>query len=335
MVLIKKDIYLYIIIILLYLVLIFKSLIFLILPVLVLFSYINKNITLIFMVIFFTLICSFNNYYVALQILIIFIYYCTVVVWLSENKERFLYINSIVFIFFVFIFFIFFDLFEGSVLDIFMFKERLWFVREGIDLNPNLLGVLAAVSFIGAYLNKSKFFSSISLYILLLTQSRAALLFLLVYLVFSSLKSFKNTIFIFILSMSLGLFIFMNESLNRLSDFSMNGRDERKYEALSLINKNFPNGYDMVEMKRFINNVGTVDNLYLSLILKWGVVGIVFLILFFLPVFKSNSIIKSIPVILSVLVYGFFEESFISNIMLLTFLGLFVFNSVDKVKLSV
>ncbi|NWK82955.1 O-antigen ligase family protein [Acinetobacter sp. SwsAc4] len=323
----KYKIGLLILLISLYAVIVFKSLFF-VLPFILFYVMVNRrNFKNIFFVAILSLLVSINNYVAAMHLIFYGLFVFAIVGSLTKFKEDIYRSNAYIFLFFISFLFIFSTPYNSdSFLNFFLFKDRLWFEIYGNNIGPNVLGVLSALSFIYFYNYKNIPFSVLTFYIFLMTQSRGALLFLIIYMVVISFSSYKRFIATLVLSLFPIYFIFATDVFSRLKDVSLNGREDRIYWANLFIEKNFPLGYTYEEMNYFINHIGTTDNLYYHILVKYGIFGILFLMLLVSNFIFSSRSLSSIAIILAFLVYGLVEESIMSNLIFLMFFGLAIFD---------
>lgn len=315
----------------LYLVIIFKSLFF-VFPVMLVYALLNrKNLLSITLVVLLGIFISINNYVAAMQLIFYGLFFFAIVGNLIKYKEEIYKINAYLFIVFICYLFVFTSPFNSdSFFNFFLFKDRLWFDVYGNNIGPNVLGVLSAISLIYFFNTKNLPFGILVFYIFLMTQSRGAFLFLIVYMLIISFASYKRFITTIIFSLIPIYLIFATDVFSRLKDISLNGREDRIYWANIFIDKNFPLGYSLEEMNYFITYVGTTDNLYYHLLMKYGVFGVLFLILMLSHIVFSSRKLNNIAIILAFLVYGYVEESIMSNLLFLMFFGLAIFDKISK-----
>lgn len=199
----------------------------------------------------------------------------------------------------------------GDFQDVLTFQSRLWLILpDGKEFNPNPLGILCAISTLGFLVNKKYFFSLFPLIILLLTQSRAAIIFLVISYIFSYRLTFKN---ILLISFSLVPFLYIimiSDLSNRFTNDGENGRLERSYLYFNIIKNNYLLGYPINDYLYFSSLYGSLDNMYLLMILQYGIVGLLFFlyIIYLKATSKKDNFYRlRSSIFWAIMIYGLFE----------------------------
>lgn len=205
----------------------------------------------------------------------------------------------------------------GDIYNVLNFETRFWPVlSNGEEINPNMIGLLSAICAFGYYVNRKIIFMIFSLFILLISQSRSAMLFfVLASFLYSGVK-LKN---IFYFLMMLFPFIyFLNSSniINRFIQDGENGRLARILFYLPYLEDNYLTGLGYGEYLIFVKNIGSLDNLFLAIILVYGIWGGIYLLSLFIIFFKNTKNRYSslrLAIFFPFMILGFFEGSFAFN----------------------
>ena len=113
----------------LYLIVIFKSFIFLIPLIFMGRREVRRNYIYLLLCFILFIFISYNNLFVAFQFLTIFLFYFLTISYFSDYKDEIYKINSYMFVFFIIFLILFTKPFNDySLYNIFTFKERFWFV---------------------------------------------------------------------------------------------------------------------------------------------------------------------------------------------------------------
>lgn len=223
---------------------------------------------------------------------------------------------------YVFLFFIIYILFisepkYGSFQEIFLFQQRLWLILpDGREFNPNPLGLICSLVAFGFLINRKYIFMSLPLFLLLLTQSRAAILFFLIaFIIFQRVKV-KNIIISFLVLIPFVYIILTSPLMDRFSEDGENGRIDRILVYSDVLRNNYILGYPIPYYDEMIKVYGTLDNMYLLLILNYGLIGIFFLIyvaFMFLLNDKDEFYRVRLSLFIPFLIYGIFEGGVVNN----------------------
>lgn len=236
-------------------------------------------------------------------------------------------------------YFLFLEPKNSSWLDSVLFQSRLSFdLFTGKFINPNPLGLVSAICAVGLILNKKYLFSVIPLITMMATQSRAAILFLILIFAIYYTQSLKKMIIYVVISL-LSIFMLKDTLLfSRFSESGDSGRSEHIGYYLSIFKENYLTGYSIRQLDELYFNTGlAIDNMYYSLFIRYGIImggGILF-IYFYL--FLKNFLIKDeyfrlrLSIFFSMLVYGFFEKGFLFTYMLWIPLSI-CFSNLKRVK---
>lgn len=199
------------------------------------------------------------------------------------------------------------------------FNTRLSFDSVfGKYINPNPLGFVCAVCSLGFIFNKKYLFSTIPILLMAFTQSRAAIVFFISALIIYYIYSFKKILLLSLLGL---LFYFLlNDTplAQRFLEGGDSGRQEYINSYLILFENNYLTGYSIRELDKIYFNTGmTIDNMYYSLFIRYGVIMgsiILFIYLYlFLRGIKVNDgyVRLRVAIFSSLIIYGFFEKGFL------------------------
>lgn len=256
-----------------------------------------------------------------------------------ENKEKeFLLVYSYILLLFIFFIYSFGEKIV-YLSDIILFKERLFFVWNGDLVNSNLIGILVGFSAIGFFINKKYFFMLISLFIMLLTQSRSSLIFFLIFLTFSTEFSIRKFIFSIFSIFSLIFILY----LSPVSERFLNGPGESGDERLKriflhsdTIIQSFPFGFNYNSYLSLSDIFGTIDNNYIYLYIRFGVIGVfsLFLLIFFFLKNKDDDFkYFRRGIFMALMVQGIFESTMYGNFFAWPILAI-CFNSFKSLRYS-
>lgn len=255
----------------------------------------------------------------------------------SGNILTVLKINSYV-IFFMLIYFLTIDLKAGDWGDVLQFKRRLFLVLpNGKELNPNPLGLICAICAVGFIVNKKYLLSIFPLIMLILTQSRAAiLLFFIIFLIGSGLSIRKVIVSLLFIS-PFAYFVSTTPLMDRFQEDGDGGRTFRYQVYDQVLNEHYLTGFSAREYTKMSIEYGTLDNMYLLLVLKYGVIFTSIIILFYLCLFLRNKVdahyILRCSIFVACIFYGFFETGLAVNYMLWIMFAM-SFNNVPKFGLK-
>lgn len=213
---------------------------------------------------------------------------------------------------------VFFEPLNGEWKEVLQFNQRLWLVNSaGMEVNPNPLGVICAICAFGFFLNKKNLFMIFPLMLLLLTQSRAAMLFFLILCLLTIGITLKRLL-ITSLTFLPFFYIILNSNIsNRFSEAGENGRLERMYIYLAYIQNNYLLGLPSHLYDEIVLLHGSLDNMYLLSVLRYGILGclfLIFLVFIFIKNFHLDRFSKTrVAIIVAVFVLGIAESSLIAN----------------------
>lgn len=226
--------------------------------------------------------------------------------------------NSYV-IFLMLISFLFLSPKDATWLDVISFNNRLSFDSiMGKYINPNPLAFVCSVCALGFVFNKKYFISIIPILLMIFTQSRAAIAFFCSAIIIYYIYDFKRILIISLFG-SLFYFILKNTPLaQRFLDGGDSGRQAYIDSYLLLFKDNYLTGYSIRKLDQIYFNTGmTIDNMYYSLFIRYGlimgcIIFFLYLYLFFKGFKVGDSYLKlRIAIFCSLLIYGFFEKSFL------------------------
>ncbi|MCH4248682.1 MAG: hypothetical protein LKF82_12785, partial [Acinetobacter populi] len=208
----------------------------------------------------------------------------------------------------------------ASIQEIMMFKERLYpEITEDFRLQPNQIALLAAICCFICFIKRKFLFFAIAFLILLWTQSRSGLVFLIVSMFFSNKLTLKRTFLPLISILIVVCVILLTPIKDRFVNYQENGRLETYALYYNMLNNAFPFGYPISIYESFIEfNGAGIDNLYLFGYLSWGVL---FFYCFFLFIFsyikntKDEYFYIRRALFFAFLVHGIVESSLLANVL--------------------
>ncbi|UUS60880.1 MULTISPECIES: hypothetical protein [unclassified Acinetobacter] len=205
----------------------------------------------------------------------------------------------------------------GDISSVFQFKDRFWpVIKNGEELNPNAVGIYSSICALGYYVNRNRFIMLIPIFFLLATQSRSAIMFFLMSVaIFNGIK-ILNLISYFLLLMIFLYALSVTGVFKRFVEDGENGRLERIFHYSQYIKENYISGMGYSQYIDVVKNVGSLDNLFLSVNLVYGIFGVFFLILICYS-FYNNKMDENYKIrlglFLSFFALGFLEGSFAFN----------------------
>lgn len=236
------------------------------------------------------------------------------------GKER-LFLDSYSNILFLLIFSsLFMEQLGGSIWDVLTFEQRLTPIISGDEYgNSNIIGLIGAICFISYFLNRKYFLMGLSLFIVLLTQSRSSILFIFTFLIFSINFSLKKIM----LSLVSIIILFFCIYLSPIKDRFINGPGESGDERilriilhLDTIKNSLPFGFPYQKYLDLSQIYGTIDNNYIYLYIRFGLIGVfsfLLLCLFFILNEKDDFYRVRLALFLSFLLQGLLESSMYGN----------------------
>lgn len=197
------------------------------------------------------------------------------------------------------------------------FSMRLSYdLPTGKYINPNPLGLVAAICSFSFIINKKYFFAAIPFIIMIFTQSRAAvLLFGLAILIYNRV-SLKYIISLIMGVLALYYIFYDTPLMNRFLTEGDSGRGEFLDFYTNILKHSYLTGYSSRALDNIYFESGrTIDNMYYSLALRYGIImgsGIlfIFIVLFFINKIDETYRVR-IAIFLAMLAYGFFEKGFL------------------------
>lgn len=238
----------------------------------------------------------------------------------------------VLFCLFIFIFiFIFTIPIDGySWYEILSMKSRFWtfFPILSLEFNPNFLGFLAAISLVFSVSHKKYWIALFLLYILLLTQSRLAFLFLFVTTIFQLKLSGKMIGYILFFIVFMVCILYFSPMGDRLSSMDFSSREYIYPAAISIIEDNFPFGVPKSVFYNFISDYFALDNLYLATILRFGIFGLSFLVLFLLKLITNfkHYTNRDKGMLVAFFLLGLIESSFMTNLLYMLPFSILLYN---------
>lgn len=218
----------------------------------------------------------------------------------------------------------------GDMLDVLKFQQRLWVISPNdVEFNPNTIGVWAAICSLGFFVNRNFYLLIPSVYILLLTQSRSAIVFLLIAILFSkplTKKTFFSIVFFVIIFV---VIIYITPLSKRFLEDGENGRFERIFLFYDYLRQNYLTGIKATEYNYLVEKFSTLDNMYLLILLRYGIFGVFFVLYLFIMMFFNNKdqyYHLRWSIFLGIMVLGLFEGGVVANIALYMVLSV-CFNS--------
>lgn len=317
-----------------------NSIFFVFIPIIICLDFIVKGAHYLSIFLFISIFFLFVDFYNSKDIIILGLSTILMTYKFNNlNPINVLYKNSIG-ILFLLIFLLFNEPKGTNWLEVLSFQTRLSFdLFTGKFINPNPLGLLSSICLIGLFLKKRYIVSIIPFIFLLTTQSRAALLFFLIFLIFYYVKNIRNII---ILTSGLLAFLyFLKDSLflDRYKEIDDSGRSEHISFYMDIFKNNYLTGYSIRKLDEMYFNTGlAIDNMYYSLIIRYGIImGFLLISIYFYMFFRNfNSkdpyIRLRLAIFSSILAYGLFEKGFLFTYLLWIPLSI-CFNNLLKGKI--
>lgn len=199
---------------------------------------------------------------------------------------------------------------------------RLGFTFGTYELNPNILAMLSAIAFLYELRRKHYIFMSPHFLIILLTQSRGALVFIACTLIFTKIKNIREFSGFVVLLIVLLIITYFSPLWEPLSGRFINdggsARGEIWSHYINMIQSNFPMPSTREQFFYISDNFGPLDNFYLMSLIRFGLVGGLYCLYLIFSCtqhyFSSND--KFYPSFcISFLVYGLVESGPIHNLM--------------------
>lgn len=212
--------------------------------------------------------------------------------------------------------------FNYTWLDILTGHGRLGFTIGDYELNPNILAMLSAIAFLYQINNKKYLLASPHLLIVLLTQSRGALVFIgctLILTKIRNIKEFSGFVLFITLLFIMAYFSPLWEPLaNRFMNDGGSARGDIWIHYIDTIVDNFPFPATREDFFNIFDTYGPLDNLYLMALIRFGIVGLIYcLYLLIQSGFKylcsTNKFYPAFSI--SFLAYGIVESGPLHNFM--------------------
>lgn len=203
--------------------------------------------------------------------------------------------------------------------DILQGGGRLGFLLGEKEINPNILAMLCAISFLYQLNNKNYYFCFVFLFFLLLTQSRAAFVFVIFTMIMSSSLSFKKICSLSTVMLLITLFVYYtpygNAIIERFTHDGSSARGDIWSIYISYISQSFPLPINRDVLSLLIDTIGPLDNLYLMSAFRFGAVGVIycFYLIFFVFMGYMRRDKFSTAFAASFLIYGLVESGPIHN----------------------
>ncbi len=222
-------------------------------------------------------------------------------------------------IFLMIIFFLFSTPKDATWLDVISFNNRLSFdLVTGKYINPNPLAFVCAVCSLGFIFNKKYLISLVPIFIMLFTQSRAAIVFFSLALIFYYVYDFKKILVFSFLGYAFYSVLKDTALGRRFLEGGDSGRSDYIDSYLVLFKDNYLTGYSIRKLDEIYFNTGmTIDNMYYSLFIRYGVIFGLFILFIYIYLFVKSIKIDDgylrlrVSIFLSLIVYGLFEKSFL------------------------
>lgn len=249
-----------------------------------------------------------------------------------SREKQFLFYYSIP-LFFLIVSSLFVEQLGGDIMRVITLEQRLTPIFDDGDyINPNIIGLIASMCAISFFINSKYIFLIISIFILILTQSRSSILFLITFFLFSTNFDLKKIFYSFFSVFLFTLLIYLSPVWIRFSEGPGESGDERLIRILlhhDTIKNSFPIGYNYEQYLAISEIFGTIDSTYVYLYIRYGLIGIlslILLILFHLLNSKDDFSKYRLAIFLSLLIQGLLESSLYGNYFVWPFLAL-CFNS--------
>lgn len=274
----------------------------------------KKNFIYFIFLIFFVLSIAIVDIYSSIQFFLYFLF----LIMISENFDRL----DLALKYFSWIT-LFFLIYSIGLENININSGRYWkILPNGYELNPNFLGLIAGISFIYFFKYGKILISVVPFIFLMVAQSRSAILLTLIFILmsqrFSVFKILTSLIGFWILVIIVDKFGF----LSRFTEEGNNGRIDRYESYLKEFNNSFPLVISSNQMNDFKNIYGNLDNLYLNLILRFGLGAFFFLFFIFYKAVKNKVSLQKKAMLFAIIVHGFLEPGFFGTYFLLTLMAI-------------
>ncbi|MFW2100935.1 hypothetical protein [Acinetobacter johnsonii] len=302
------------------------------------FSEIKKNIVILTLLSFITLFFLFLDPLSAKN----FFFISTTIVLYSSKFSDYIFEVLKLYSYCIFLFLLYLLTLTpiyGEWSDVFNFKHRLWLqLDNGNILNPNPLGLLSAICALGFYLNKKFILMLVPLLFLILTQSRSAILFLAISMLFCNGVNLKKVLYGGGFLIILIYIVSLTPVVDRFKEEGENGRLVRFYYYKDELLNNFLTGMPYTKYVYMNDTIGSLDNMYLLSILKFGLFGvglIVFWLIYFILNKRDKFYSIRFSLFLSFLVLGVFEGSIMGSfftwlVFAMSFNSFSVYNLIPK-----
>lgn len=255
-------------------------------------------------------------------------------------SDKYIYILkwNAIFGFSFLMFLVFFcNILYGDKLSIYSLQVRFFPILPNGDIvNPNFIGFICVFILFYFVITKNYILSIFPFWVLMMCQSRSSIMMLVVMLIIWSGLRLKNII-IFLLIFIIGYFFVINSTLKERFSTDSGGEDLRQelYPFyFNIIKNNFPYSINSNNLEYYLKNIGPLDNFYLLISLKFGVMGLVFLLLLWVFALK-NGVFKNkiaFSVFLGFMVLGLVEGSIlIAGLYMLLFSSALLYRG-DKVN---
>ena len=288
----------------------------------------KKNILLFVLV----LICFLFVFYSNLKTAFQFFFYCLLFLTAPEvlkDKYDYFLMWIAIFISIMLFYALFFcNYLYGDLSSVFSFSARLWpILHNGLEINPNTIGILSVIVAIYLFVSKKYYFLPYPILFMLLSQSRGAIVCIFIFLIIYFKIKFKNILFISIFGFLLYNLIKLTPFFERFTNDKTNDRDIIYSRYFYNILNRLPFPHSSIEIAYLKQAIGSLDNLYLQVLLMYGIVGL-FFISFVSYLFISNNAYKdkmALSIFVVFMIFGFFEISFLLNTITLSiFSGMFL-----------
>lgn len=270
----------------------------------------NIDWIIIFFSLFFVLPIVVVDFYSAIQLAIYIVYLIVISLNFNRLDQALKYFSWITLVFL---------LYTLTLDSININSGRYWKVLpNGYELNPNFLGLIAALGFIYFIKYGNKLISIPFIIFMMICQSRSAILLAILFLVFTSEISFLSIFsLIFSLIVGYGLIEYFG-FLSRFTEEGNNGRFDRYWDYIDAFFSHFPSIISSSEMLHYKDIYGNLDNLYLNLILRFGFGGIFFVFIVFYKAFNNHISKEKQAMLFAIMIHGLLEPGFFGTYFLLT-----------------